>query len=123
MPHTTIEHSFKITEAQAADLLLQINQNIAKNEGNFDITQCKARTLFCQNFVIGDDVLEQDFAHITIKIMTGRSLEIRKSLAKNILKIVSDFFKENNLSKNPIALSVDVAELEREIYQKTVINM
>lgn len=119
MPHTIIEHSFPIPQIDS--LLLKVNQTIAKNEGNFDITQCKARNIFCQNFVIGDG-LEQDFMHITIRIMQGRSVEIRKNLAENILKIVSGFLQENNLSKNPIALSIDIAELEREIYQKTVVN-
>ena len=121
MPHTTIEHSFIINKSQADALLLKVNQNIAKNEGNFDITQCKARTLFCQNFVIGDG-LEQDFMHITIRIMQGRSVEIRKNLAENILKITGDFLQENNLSKKSIALSVDIAEIEREIYQKVLIK-
>jgi 5-carboxymethyl-2-hydroxymuconate isomerase len=122
VPHTIIEHSFSISQPKINDLLLAVNQNIAKNEGNFDISQCKARTVFCQNFVIADGIKPQDFMHITIRIMAGRSLEIRKNLAENILKITADFLKENNLSTNPIALSVDIAEMEKEIYQKTVVN-
>ncbi len=127
MPHTIIEHSFTIAKSHTDSLLLIINQNIAKNEGNFDISQCKARAVFCQNFVIANGSSPQDFMHIAIRIMAGRSLEVRKNLAENLLKIIADFLKKNNLSKNPItlnpiALSVDIAEMEKEIYQKIVIN-
>ena len=122
MPHTIIEHSFPIAKPQIDSLLLKVNQNIAKNEGNFDIFQCKARSVFCGNIVVADGSGSQDFMHITIKIMQGRSLEIRKNLAENLVKMVSNFLKENNLSKNPIALSLDIVEIEREIYQKTVVN-
>lgn len=125
MPHTIIEHSFKISEPKINSLLLKFNQNIAKNDGGFDITQCKARAVFCQNFVVADGSSQQDFMHITIKIMQGRSLEIRKKLAENLLIVAKDFLrdflKENNFSKNTIALSLDIAELEKEIYQKILI--
>jgi 5-carboxymethyl-2-hydroxymuconate isomerase len=122
MPHTTVEHSFIIPEAQASDLLLRINQGIAQNEGEFDITQCKARTLFCQNFVIADNSVKQDFMHITIRIMAGRNVEIRKKLSENISQIASDFLEENNLSDNVIALSVDIVEIVKETYQKNLVN-
>jgi len=122
MPHTIIEHSFSIAKPQIDYLLLAVNQNIAKNEGNFDISQCKARAICYSNFVVADGTKPQDFMHITVRIMAGRSLEIRKNLAENLLKIVTDFLKENNLSTNPIALSVDIAEMEKEIYQKIVVN-
>ncbi len=122
MPHTIVEHSFAIAKSQIDLLFLKVNQNIAKNEGNFDISQCKARNVFCQDFLVSDGSLEQDFLHITIKIMQGRSVEIRQNLAENIIKMVGEFLKENNLSKNPIALSVDIVEIEKAIYQKTVVS-
>ncbi len=122
MPHTIIEHSFSIAKPQIDSLLLKVNQNIAKNEGNFDILQCKARAVCYDNFVVADGSGSQNFMHITIKIMQGRSLEIRKNLAENLVKIVSDFLLENNLSKNPIALSLDIVEIERELYQKTLVS-
>ena len=122
MPHTIVEHSFAIKKSQINILLLEINRNISKNEGNFDISQCKARSVFCPNFIFAGGALPQDFMHITIKIMSGRSIEIRKGLAENLLKIVKQFLTTNKLSNHPISLSIDVSDIEREIYQKTVIT-
>jgi len=120
MPHITIEHSFTIPKPQIDELLLSLNQNISKNEGNFSISECKARAILYNDFVVADGISKQDFIHITIKIMQGRSLGIRKNLATNILKITDEFLKENNLCHKSTALSVDVVDMEREIYQKTV---
>lgn len=120
MPHIIVEHSIEISKPKIATLLLNLNQNTAKNAGNFDISQCKSRAVYCQNFIIADGDLAQDFIHISVRIMSGRNAEIRKNLAENLLKITTDFIKDN-LSDNLIALSVDVAEMEKEIYQKTVI--
>jgi len=120
MPHITIEYSFTIPKPQIDELLLSLNQNISKNEGNFSISECKARAILYNDFVVADGISKQDFIHITIKIMQGRSLGIRKNLATNILKITDEFLKENNLCHKSTALSVDVVDMEREIYQKTV---
>jgi 5-carboxymethyl-2-hydroxymuconate isomerase len=122
MPHTIVEHSLPIFKPQIDKLLLKLNQKIALSEGNFDISQCKARAVFCENFVIADNSKPQDFLHITTKIMAGRSLENRKKLAENLLLVAGDFLKEQKLSQHPIALSVDIAQMDKEIYQKTLIS-
>jgi 5-carboxymethyl-2-hydroxymuconate isomerase len=122
MPHTIIEHSFKISAQTIDSLLLQFNKKIASSEGNFDISQCKARSVSLSNFVVAEGSASQDFMHITVKIMEGRSIEIRRNLAINLLEMTSDFLKQHNLSPNQIALSLDVVEIEKEVYQKTVFN-
>ncbi len=122
MPHVIIEHSFPISDSKLSELFLLLNQNIAKNEGNYDINQCKARSVFCKNFLLSDGQLGQELLHITIKIINSRSIELRKNLAENLLKVVVDFLNQNKLASNPIALSLDIREIEKEIYQKTVVQ-
>jgi 5-carboxymethyl-2-hydroxymuconate isomerase len=126
MPHTTIEHSFIINKPNIDEFLLCVNQRIANSKGDFSIFECKARTILYDNFLVAENIsvgiLRQDFMHITIKIMSGRSLEIRQNLAKNLLKMTKTFIQNNNLSQNKISLSIDIVEMCRDIYQKTVIN-
>ena len=123
MPHITVEHSFQISKPVINNLLLSLNQQIAKSEGNFSISECKARAILCNNFVVADGVLRQDFMHIAIKIMAGRSLEIRQNLAKNLLKMTEAFIHKNTLVKNKISLSINIAEMNRDIYQKTTVSI
>lgn len=122
MPHTIIEHSFEISQSKIEELFLAINSSISKNEGNFDIANCKIRSIYMPNFMVADGSEKIDSIHITIKIFQGRSAQIRKNLAENIIKAVADFFEKNSLSKNPLALSLDVREMEKEIYQKALIK-
>jgi 5-carboxymethyl-2-hydroxymuconate isomerase len=122
MPHIVVEHSFPIEESKLKGLLLDLNQNVSKEEGGFDINQCKSRSVFCPHFVVADGLSDADFIHITIRIMSGRSQEIRKKLAQNILQNTQNFICKNNLAKNQIKLSLDISEMDKEIYQKTIID-
>ena len=58
--------------------------------------------------------------HITIKIIKGRELLIRQKLAQNIIDLAATFVKETTLP-NQVALSLNIEEIDREIYQKTII--
>ncbi len=120
MPHIIVEHSFLLSKSTVNDFLLSVNKEIIKNEGNFDIRECKSRAIFCQNFVIADNSIKKDFMHITIKIIKGRELLIRQKLAQNIIDLAATFVKETTLP-NQVALSLNIEEIDREIYQKTII--
>lgn len=122
MPHIIIEHSFLISKPQIDNLLLGLNQAISKNDGGFSIFECKARAMLCNNFIVAEGSVKQDFMHIEVRIMAGRSLEIRQNLAKNLLKMAEQFLNQNNLSNNKISLSINIVEMDKDIYQKTIIN-
>lgn len=120
MPQTIVEHSFPIKKEKISELFLLINENISQSEGEFNILKCKTRSIFCPDFVIADGV-NTDFMHITIKILNSRSLEIRKNLSEKIFNTVEGFLKENKLSNRPIDLSLDVREMEKAIYQNSIV--
>ncbi|MFT6106260.1 MAG: 5-carboxymethyl-2-hydroxymuconate isomerase [Rickettsiales bacterium] len=122
VPHSIIEHSFPIPKDQSDALLLMVNQTISKNAGNFNIYKCEARMAFRENFMIGSGDMEKDFIHITVKILEGRSLDMRQNLAENILKIIGDFLHEKKISINSLSFSVVISEMTKESYQSTMIN-
>lgn len=55
---------------------------------------------------------QQDFVHVTVKILSGRSLDQRKKLANLISIKLSELFSQ------PISLTVEVSEIEKESYVK-----
>lgn len=121
MPHIIVEHSINdISHQQTNDLLLAINQTISATEGNFDIGACKARAINYNNFVVADGKTNHNFMHISVMILEGRDIKIRKTLAENLIKMVGKFLQNNNLSQK-VDLSVDISELIKEIYQKTTV--
>lgn len=64
-------------------------------EGNFDPDQCKCRSFSFDEYLVGKiDQKKSSFIHITIKILSGRSLEVRKKLAEEIAKQAREFFEK-----------------------------
>lgn len=93
MPHIIIEHSENISSSAVNKIFPEI-QNImfAIKEGNFDLEQCKARAISFDKYLVGSKHEEKSaFLHITIKILAGRSVEVRKKLAEKVM----DFAKKS----------------------------
>lgn len=126
MPHLIIEHSSNISKEAVISLQKDIQKIMSQSEGGFTIDGCKARAFFFDEYLVGSlDQNESSFIHITLKILAGRSLEIRKSLSNKIMdylrKFVSDlsldrFVDDSNVRRFDI--SVDIVEMDRETYGK-----
>ena len=122
MPHIIIEHSSNFDENK----ILTIGKNIQKIMGdmpfaNFDIDQCKIRGISFQNYQVGSSKIA-DFIHISIKILAGRSLEIRQDLSQQVFDWVLKYFQDNMDRGNRFDLSVDIIEMNREVYKKITIG-
>jgi 5-carboxymethyl-2-hydroxymuconate isomerase len=154
MPHLIIEHSSNIKKSAIRTLEKEV-QNILASivEGNFDPDQCKARSHSFDEYLVGKpDQTTSSFLHITIKILTGRTLEVRKKLSEKVMNFSKDFFEKLEFTPTPtdqiIAtanqladaitgiphvqmpmrhadlsdkrcdISVDIVEMDREVYQK-----
>ena len=154
MPHLIIEHSSNIKKSAIHSLEKEI-QNIMTSiaEGNFDPDQCKARSFSFDEYLVGKpDQTTSSFFHITIKILSGRTLEVRKKLAEKVMNFSKDFFEKlefsptsadqiiatvsqiadvvsgvphvqmpmrhADLSDKRCDISVDIVEMDREVYQK-----
>lgn len=123
MPHITIEHSANFSAKDIKDLGKNIINTMSKiTEGNFSKDQCKARGQSFANFTIGDfDESNSTFLHITVKILEGRSAEVRQKLSQQILELTQNSFKDKfTAQRNDI--SVDVVEMEKETYRKLTLN-
>lgn len=101
MPHLIVEHSSDIRLQQIKNLQVKIQDIMASvTEGNFDPDQCKARSFSSDEYLVGrPDQSTSSFLHITIKILSGRTLEAKKKLAEKSLQVAKEFF--GNLATAP----------------------
>ena len=119
MPHLVIEHSSNIKKNSAKILQREIQNIMSTVEGNFDADQCKARSFSFDEYLVGKlDQSAASFIHITLKVLTGRSIEVRKNLAEKISQFAQKFFLELNFKTQRCDISVDIVEMERDTYQK-----
>ena len=132
MPHIIIEHSTAVSDDQALKIGIAVRDIMAKiQEGNFDPEQFKIRTVSYEHFAIGAEDLGQyssmknggnsAFIHISIKILAGRSAKVRKDVACRVLEFAKNSYDALNLLQKRCDISVDVIEMDREIYQKITI--
>lgn len=123
MPHLIIEHSANISKSSITNLQKNILNIMSDVEGNFDADQCKARALAFDDYLVG--LTDQDtssFIHITLKVLTGRAVQIRKNLAEKILEFSREFLFDLKLSGKRHEISIDIVEMERETYQKFMVK-
>jgi 5-carboxymethyl-2-hydroxymuconate isomerase len=108
MPHIIVEHT---KEINVSNLLPKIH-NIVIASGLFDPAAIKTRNLAYDNILWGAQAEQSDFIHISVKILTGRTLEKRANLSSEIFKIMQATHPEIAL------LSVDIIEMVAETYSK-----
>lgn len=119
MPHLIIEHSGNIKRRSIAALENKIQEIMHMQEGNFDADQCKCRSFSFDEYFVGhSDESDSSFIHITLKVLTGRSVQVRKNLSQKIMEFVQRFYDELKLPTKRCDLSVDIVEMEKETYQK-----
>ncbi len=119
MPHLIIEHSADIKKISVKNLEKEIQKIMHAHEGNFDADQCKCRSFSFDEYLVGyPDQTTASFIHITLKALSGRSIEVRKSLSEKIASFTDHFIKNLNLSSKRCDISVDLVEMEKETYSK-----
>lgn len=119
MPHLIIEHSVNIDKNSIIVLQKEIQKIMHIAEGNFDADQCKCRSFSFAEYLVGiPDQSTSSFVHITLKVLSGRTIAVRQNLSLQILEFSKKFFSGLNLVTKRCDISVDIVEMERDTYQK-----
>ncbi len=115
MPHCIIEYSKDLEKDISPQNMIDKTYQGALNTNLFISSDIKTRTIAFDHYQTGN--LKENFIHINIKILSGRTVEQRKILSNSVL----DQF--NDIQIQPISISVEISELEKESYSKTVISL
>lgn len=119
MPHLIVEHSTNFSQKLIVKLQKILQDVMHSCEGNFDANQCKCRSFSFDDYLVGKiDQSNSLFLHITLKVLSGRSLEVRKNLAEKLMEFTKNFVDELGLQFERCDISIDIVEMQRETYQK-----
>lgn len=110
MPHLVLEYSDTIEKTHSIPDLMSICHKAAMASGQFSESDIKVRAYPCPNSLVGG--LHADFLHVTVKLLSGRTPEIKKELTNTILEAIHA--KGLSLS----SLTVEALDIERESYSK-----
>ena len=113
MPHFILEHSPDVSAQQISDTLDALFA-AASNHPEFpDPAAIKMRALPCVQQRMAGKV--HSFAHLTIKLLTGRDTQTKAALAQSMLSVL-----ENHLPQVG-QLTVDPRDMASDTYAKRIL--
>lgn len=108
MPHLILEHSKDLAQRHDFAAISQDLFDATLASGVFGAGKdIKTRTIACDNTLSGG--VNNDFAHLTLRMLAGRPAEVRRKLAQDCLAVLEKHLPEvGSLSVSPIEIDPDV---------------
>jgi len=110
MPHIVIEYAAPLEQEVDIQALVEAAFAGAEASTLFDPAAIKARAHAVDAYWTGGD--KQPFVHITVKLLPGRTNAQKKALSASVFDAVAAMLKPD------IALSVEVNDLDADVYTK-----
>ena len=109
MPHLIVEHTDDIGDIDS--LLRQCHSSMVSHNV-FDVNTLRLRSVNVHNAIIGDRA-SNSLVHITVKLLPGRSDDVRKAISSGLYKIAREHCHNPNTS-----VTVETVTLHKESYCK-----
>lgn len=122
MPNLTLQYSGNL-DIDTHDLLLELHGVLLDSELFEYKHDIKSRAIQFDEFLIGDGLEKNAFIHLQVCVLNGRTTEQLQQLNEQLLQKIKDNqkFIHTDVTKE-IHLSVEVVEMNKEIYRKAVIS-
>ncbi len=119
MPHCVLEYSANVAdEPDWARLLLDLHEVLA-GTGLFSRNDVKSRVVRHELFAVGDGAADRAFVALDLRILGGRSDEVKAALSEAALALLVRAFPRT-LAERRASLTVEVSELHRPSYRRHV---
>lgn len=113
MPHIVIEYSANLTELNVTNLMHDCHRAL-DGLHNVSTERVKTRAAKLENFLVGTNDEKGQMIHVTLRLMTGRSVEARQELAKILYDKVRAHIPQDKYPNG--ALTVEIVELDKATY-------
>lgn len=110
MPHFILEYSANLDGDLDVAALFKNLHTTAIDLGIFPTSGIRSRAIRCEEYRIAEGDPKNAFIYLTVKIGTGRDIEIRKSAADKIFKTLTDFLQPVYDSRY-LSIGCELAEL------------
>lgn len=116
MPHIHLEATANLVELGDIQKILQ--ELTAKLSSFETVSSPAVKAYFTQRQVwaMGDGGAK-GFVHCTVSVLSGRPLELRKSISTGIAELLSNSF-ERSLEAGDASLTVELREMDKDTYIK-----
>jgi 5-carboxymethyl-2-hydroxymuconate isomerase len=116
MPHIHLETTADLTENSAIpDILEALVERLSSFE-SIDSKSIKAYHTLRSNWEMGEGAAP-GFAHVTVAVLDGRPLELRKSISSGMWEELRTQFAVS-LENEEVQLTLELREMDRQTYHK-----
>src|ERR1051325_874059 len=92
MPHIVLEYSNNLPDAiDVPPVLRRLHDELAAL-GPFALDDIKSRAIAFDRFIVAAGAPDAVFAHVTVSIMTGRDVDVRKAVSAAMLAVLREGF-------------------------------
>lgn len=116
MPHTILEYSSDLDPLPDFRQLFAEVHAILDDVAGARIANAKSRAIPVEAYV-GDGDARRAFVHLEIRLMEGRSTEVKAEVASTCLEVLVAAFDDASMHRD-LQTTVHVTDLERATYAK-----
>ncbi|HAT1597819.1 TPA: hypothetical protein I8Y58_003102 [Legionella pneumophila] len=114
MPHLIFECSEEIKLKLSFESIFLELHSILSDFLPTQISSCKSRVLPYREYLVGETA-NNLFIHVTIKILPGRTADVKDMVGKKILKFLEKIV--NDLYLNSVSISIEIVDLTDHYYK------
>lgn len=122
MPHFILEYSANLDGKADIDGLCREILKTALATGVFEIGAVRVRAIRCEHYAIADDIPENGFIDLSLRMAEGRDLKLRQKVGEAVFAATTTYLAPLFESKN-FALSFEIREIDPALsYRKNAIH-
>ncbi len=117
MPHLSLEYTNNITQKIDTKTLFEQLHHVLETVGGVKIGHCKSRARVTQDFYIAEGRATDAFVHLDLRLLEGRSLELKRELGEQVLQVLNHHFMQTQ-GELDLQITVSIIDIERATYFK-----
>ena len=117
MPHFTIEYSSNLDGVVDLTALCREVLKTALASGVFETGAVRVRAIRCDAYAIADDMPDNSFIDVSLRLAAGRDLATRKNLGDQVFEAMTQFLALQFPAQH-FALSFEVREIDPQLSWK-----
>lgn len=117
MPQIRLEYSGNVAEPADSQALLRSLHEVLRDTGGIRIGNCKSRSSRCDCFRVGAGEADGAFVHLEVRILQGRSPELKRAIGEALLEALRQAF-EPSMDELDLQITVEICDILKEAYFK-----
>ncbi|MGE8397890.1 MAG: 5-carboxymethyl-2-hydroxymuconate Delta-isomerase [Comamonas sp.] len=116
MPHMYVEYTDNLQGVNESALMEALNNAVCTHPSIADEADVKTRISALSNYRIGLNNAGRAFAHVELRLMAGRTPEVKKELSDRIAAVLKAQIPTQTALQ--VQLSADIVDMDKPAYFK-----